>query len=159
MGFKKYINTALRFRQILACIVISKTFDFKTPEDYLFDISEAIKNNLPPSFIQAILMQYINSFYGDSSKSTEIFRVVVNADRLFGLSQDEINVKMAKGTIDKWEDILHSSILYFINELVLAEKDWYLKPMETKIAELQTKAKETVSSITTSSQSGIYNVQ
>lgn len=136
-----------------------KTFDFKTPEDYLFDISEAIKNNLPPSFIQAILMQYINSFYGDSSKSTEIFRVVVNADRLFGLSQDEINVKMAKGTIDKCEDILHSSILYFINELVLAEKDWYLKPMETKIAELQTKAKETVSSITTSSQSGIYNVQ
>lgn len=135
-----------------------KTFDFKTPEDYLFDISEAIKNNLPPSFIQTILIQYINSFYGDSAKTVELFKTVIAADRLFGLSQNEINMKMAKGTIDKWEDILHSSVMIFVNDFVMNDEKWILKSTKDKVEDLKNKAKEVEQSITESSNSSIYNV-
>ena len=78
-----------------------KTFDFKSSEDYLRDINSAIENNLPPSFIQAVLLQYINAFYGDSSDSMKVFKLISETDRLFGLSQDEINTKLARGTAAK----------------------------------------------------------
>lgn len=121
-----------------------KTCDFKSPEDYLVDIGNAIKNNLPPSFIQTILMQYINSYYGDNTKANSIFKLVIQADRLFGLSQDEINMKMAKGTVAKWEDILHTSVLNFINDLIMEDEKFTEKSIEEQIELLhkiaQTKA-------------------
>lgn len=121
-----------------------KTCDFKSPEDYLTDISNAIKNNLPPSFIQTILMQYINSFYGDNEKTTVMFRLVMTSDRLFGLSQDEINMKLARGTAAKWEDILHTSILNFINDSLDSDKEFLNKDIESQVKLLHdiAKAKE-----------------
>ena len=107
-----------------------KTFDFKSAEDYLNDIGNAIKNNLPPSFIQTILLQYINAFYGDNVDTTSIFKLVSETDRLFGFSQDEINMKLAKGTIAKWEDILHGSILLFINDAKNANPNFLELPID-----------------------------
>ncbi len=117
-----------------------KNFDFKTPEDYLKDISSALQNNLPPSFIQTILMQYINSFYGDNSKTTNIFRLVMSADRLFGISQDEINMQLAKGTIAKWEQVLHTSILSFINDSIQEDSEFLNKDVASQIETLRVAA-------------------
>lgn len=119
-----------------------KTCDFKSPEDYLMDISNAIKNNLPPSFIQTVLMQYINSFYGDNEKTTVIFKLVMTADRLFGLSQDEINMKLARGTVAKWEDILHTSILNFINDSINEDESFLTKEIEDQVEILHGLAKD-----------------
>lgn len=107
-----------------------KTFDFKSSEDYLVDISNAMKNGLPPSFIQTITLNYLNSFYGYSSEAMEIFKLISNVDRLFGMTQDEINMKLAKGTIAKWEDILHSSILLFINEAISVDANFMSKQID-----------------------------
>lgn len=133
-----------------------KTFDFKSAEDYLIDIGNAIKNNLPPAFVQLLLLQYINSYYGDNQKSTSIFKLVMNADRVFGLSQDEINMKLARGTIAKWEDILHSSILNFINESILADDKFMEKDLEAQIEVLQGIAKTKADEINKSAQPLIY---
>lgn len=133
-----------------------KTFDFKSPEDYLKDISNAIANHLPPAFIQTILMQYINSFYGDNPNTTSIFRIVVSADRLFGLSQDEINLKLARATVSKWEDILHTSILNFINEALEADAKFFEKNLDEQIKVLQDMAKEIDQSIKDDVANSIY---
>jgi hypothetical protein len=124
-----------------------KTFDFKSSEDYLADISKAIANNLPPSFIQTILMQYINAFYGDSSISTKIFKLISQVDRLFALSQDEINMKLAKGTVAKWEDILHTSILSFVNDAISEDAEFLNKDFATQKEILINKSKETINVI------------
>lgn len=119
-----------------------KTFDFKSSEDYLNDIKNAMASNLPPSFIQTILMSYLNSYYGDNSGAMEIFKTISETDRLFGMSQDEINMKMAKGTIAKWEDILHSSILHFINESIAENPKFLDKQIAEQKNILIDKAKE-----------------
>lgn len=119
-----------------------KTFDFKSAEDYLNDISNAIKNNLPPSFIQTVLMQYINAFYGDNPKTNQIFKLVISADKLFGLSQDEINVKLARGTAGKWQDILNYSALNFINESILSDTTFMEKTIEKQVEILTEMAKQ-----------------
>mgnify|MGYP000911877936 CR=1 FL=1 len=124
-----------------------KTFDFKSAEDYLNDISNAIKNNLPPSFIQTILLQYINAFYGDNADTTKIFKLVSEVDRLFSYSQDDINMKLAKGTVAKWEDILHGSIMMFISNEIDNNDKFLELPFEKQKEALINKAKETQAEI------------
>lgn len=119
-----------------------KTFDFKSPEDYLNDIANATKNGLPPSFIQTILMQYINAYYGDNAKTNKIFKLVISADRIFALSPDEINMQLARGTIAKWESILHSSVLNFINDSIQKNENFIDKPLDVQVLELQEMAKK-----------------
>lgn len=134
-----------------------KTFDFKSSEDYLQDITNAMTANLPPSFIQTILLSYLNSYYGDNSQATVIFKLISETDRLFGMSQDEINMKMAKGTIAKWEDILHSSILLFINESIDEDANFLLKDLATQKEVLIDKAKEVEGEISGNSVNDLIN--
>lgn len=137
-------------------ITYPKTFDFKSAEDYLIDISNATKNGLPPAFVQLLLMQYINAYYGDNQKSTGVFKLVMAADRLFGMSQDEINMKLARGTVSKWEDILHSSVLSFINDSNMSDINFMDKELDAQIVILQDMAKAKESDINTSAQPLIY---
>lgn len=135
-----------------------KTFDFKNPEDYLQDVANATANNLPPSFIQTILLQYINSFYGDNVKATNIFKLVVFADRLFGISQDEINMQLARGTVAKWESILHTSVMSFINDSIEKNPKFIENKIELQVKELQDMAKEKADEIASPTVvSNIYN--
>lgn len=133
-----------------------KTFDFKSAEDYLIDIGNAIKNNLPPAFVQLLLLQYINSYYGDNQKSTGIFKLVMSADRLFGLSQDDINMQLARGTVDKWEAILHVSILNFITDSIDKDAKFMDKPFQSQIELLQGMAKEKADEINAGAEPKIY---
>lgn len=135
-----------------------KTFDFKSPEDYLNDISNAIKIGLPPSFIQTVLMQYINAYYGDNPKSNKIFKLVISADALFALSQDDINMKLSKGTAAKWQDILHSSALNFIHEAIEEEPNFLEKEIVDQVAVLVGSAKQMESEISAAGAVKIYNV-
>jgi len=119
-----------------------KTFDFKTSEDYLIDIGNAMEKSLPPSFIQTIILSYLNAYYGDSSQAMNVFKLIIYTDRLFGMSQDEINMKMSKGTIAKWEDILHSSILMYITEEINKDENFMSKDIDVQKEMLIAKAKE-----------------
>jgi len=134
-----------------------KTFDFKSAEDYLYDISEAVKNNLPPSFIDSLLMSYLNAYYGDNVVTTDVFALIRKVDRLFSLSQDEINMKLNKGTIAKWEDVLHTSIIQFIDAEMNLDADFLLKDFDYKSKKLIDKAKEIENEISSKEVDDIYN--
>lgn len=142
LGIQRYSD---QFREPI--LSTPKTFDFKTPEDYLKDIADAMANNLPPSFQQVLLHQYIASFYGDNTKTIAIFKLIMKADRLWGLTQDEINIKMAKQTISKWQDVLHSSAIYFINKLIESDPKFLEKEIKTQIEDLQKLAKDETKNI------------
>jgi len=134
-----------------------KTFDFKTPEDYLTEISSAIKNNMPPSFIQYVLMKYIDSIYGDSPKTVKIFSIITEADRLFGLSQEQIDMKLAKGTAGKWEDILHNSAVNFITTSIQADPKFLDKDLQSQVKILQDMAKKKEAELGASTANSIYD--
>lgn len=132
-----------------------KSYDFKSPEDYLNDLTNSIKNGLPPSFTQTLLMQYINSYYGDSQKTTLIYKLVMRADRIFALTQNEISTKMSKGTISKWEDILHMSALNLISDAITADPKFLEKEIDVQIKTIQDMAKAIDES--NSATTSIYN--
>lgn len=142
IGFQRYGESFAE-----PVLTYPKSFDFKSPEDYLQDLTTAMEKNLPPAFIQTLLFQYINSFYGDSEKTTLIFKLTIAADRLFGSTQDEINMKLAKGTAAKWEDILHTSVLSFIADSIDENDIFLYLDKDVQVLKLQEMAKEIESEI------------
>lgn len=136
-------------------LVYPKSFDFKTPEDYLLDLSNAIKNNLHPALIELIILQYVSAYYADSVSTTKVFTLIANSDRLFGLSMSDINMQLAKGVVSKWEVILHTSILVFINELEREDNTFLQKELQVQIEMLIQRAKDTEANISESSD--LYN--
>lgn len=134
-----------------------KSYDFKSTEDYLIDLTTAIDKGLDISFIKLLLFQFINSYYGDNVRTSRTFSLVMAANRLFGLSQDEINMKLAKGTAEKWESILNDSIYNFIDELLMADANFFEKELQEQVKLVQDKAKQVATAIGAGATTEIYN--
>jgi hypothetical protein len=124
-----------------------KSYDFKNAEDYLIDLTTSIEKGLDISFIKMLMLQYVNAYYGDSEKTSNIFKLVLKANRLFGLRQDEINLKLANGTVAKWESVLNDSILNFISDLINESEEFLNTEIETQVKSVQDKAKEVATAI------------
>jgi hypothetical protein len=129
-------------------LVYPKSFDFKTPEDYLNELSEAISKGLPPAIQQLILMRYIDSVYSDSEKTPIVFRLIIAADRLFGMTNADIALKLARQTVSKEESILHDSALLFIMDLEREDPKFFEKDLSYQVEKLKDMAKKTLSVLT-----------
>lgn len=123
------------------------SFDFNTEKDYTSQISEAIKAGLPPFVIQTILWKYLQAIYYNEKTTSQIFNLIYNTDRLLPFTNDDIVLKQSKGTIQKWEAILHDSSLTFVDELVKENEDFFGLPFEKQKEMLINKAKSVVNAI------------
>lgn len=119
-----------------------KSFDFATEADYLAEINSSISAGLAPAFIQQILMRYIRAMYGDDEQTAKIFGLIVSADRLLTITSTDISAKMGKGTVAGWEEILHTSALTLVQELLRKDAKFFDKDLQKQIDELVALAKE-----------------
>ena len=121
-------------------------FDFKTEQDYLADLDTAIKMGISPLMINTILFNYLKTFYYTDTVSSKVLMLLTESDRLFGMTRDEIIIKASKGLVAPWEDILHSSGVTFVQELLLDNENYFeqdfTKQQEQLIAKAQAKALE-----------------
>jgi len=129
------------------------TFDFKTENDYLIEINNAVKVGLPPFALHKILFNYLNTIFFTEKQSMQAFNLIVSADRLFGLTRDEITIKLAKGLIANWEDILHQSAFTFIQDIVREDESFFEKELQEQINLLVAKAKAKAAEIAPQSPS------
>lgn len=131
-------------------VTYPKSFDLETESDLMLKISEAIKAGLPTFVIHAIVYKYIQSLYYTDKKTSNVFELIVETDRLLTLNNDEIAMKIARGTADKWEDVLHTSAYQLINLLVDANPNFFTQDMKVQKEQLITAAKEVAAGLTSS---------
>jgi len=93
------------------------TFDFTTTMDYVNQLGIATKYNLPPMMLYGMMYNYLQSLYNDDKDTASAFRLIVETDRLLTLNNADIQLKLNMGTIEKWEEILHTSAPVFVNQL------------------------------------------
>lgn len=98
-------------------VTYPKSFDLQTDGDLMLQISEAIKAGLPSFVIHAIVYKFIKSLYYTDKKTADVYALIMEADRLLILSDDDIMMKISRGTAAKWEDVLHTSAIQLINSL------------------------------------------
>ena len=122
-------------------IVEPVTFDFKTSESYMLELSEAIKNGLPPYVIHLIIYKFVQTYFYSDEKGEQAFKLILATDRIVTLSQEAINTGLSNGTIEKWESILHDSCITFINELLQDNPDFFTQEMAMQQEQLESKAR------------------
>lgn len=117
------------------------TFDFVTESDIIAQLKAAVEGGLPPFVIYSIIYRYLQTLYFNDQKTAKIFNLIVRTDRLLTLSNEAIALKMARGVVHDWEDILHTSAINFVNELIDENPNFLEQDLPTQKAQLIDKAK------------------
>jgi hypothetical protein len=131
-------------------LVYPTSFDISTPSDYLAVISEGVKAGVPPSITFSNVYNYIRAIHYTDEETSAVYDLIINADELLLMSNADILARLASGTVEKWQDVLHNSGPQLIMELIRdfiptegAERFLDL-PMSDQIAALRAKAAEKI---------------
>jgi hypothetical protein len=122
-------------------LIYPQSFDFKTSEDYLNEINEAVKVGLPPIVVHTLIYNFLKATFYAEGKVSKAFDLIVEIDRLLPFTNEEIALKLSRNTIEKWEEILHSSAYTFIAELEKEDENFWRLDFEVQKQRLIEKAK------------------
>ncbi|REJ84532.1 MAG: hypothetical protein DWQ33_02805 [Bacteroidetes bacterium] len=130
-GWIRYAEESKKMNPVISYPV---SYDFKTETDYISQISEAIKAGLPPMVIHSIMFRFLQSLYYNEKRTADVFSLIVSADRLLVFDSQTIQSKIRDGLAEKWESVLHDSAIIFVNEMLIAEPEFFDKysPEERK---------------------------
>lgn len=117
------------------------TFDFVTESDIIAQLKAAVDGGLPPFVIHSIIYRYLQTLYFNDATTAAIFNLIVRTDRLLTLSNEEVALKVARGTVHNWEEILHTSAINFVNELIDEDPGFLKKDLKVQKEKLIAKAK------------------
>jgi hypothetical protein len=99
-------------------LVYPTSFDISTPSDYLAVISEGVKAGVPPSITFSNVYNYIRAIHYTDEETSAIYDLIINADELLLMSSADIVARVANGTVEKWQDVLHHSAPQLVMELI-----------------------------------------
>lgn len=117
------------------------SFDFVTEADIIDQLKAAVDGGLPPMVINSIIHRYLQTLYFHDQKTASIFTLIVKTDRLLSLSNEEIALKLARGTVHDWEEILHTSAVTLVDELIDEDPNFLNQELNIKKEKLIAKAK------------------
>lgn len=124
-------------------LVYPTSFDINTPSDYLALISEGQKAGVAPSITFANMYNYIKAINYTDEETTAIYDLILEADELLLMNSADIIARVANGSIEKWQDVLHYSapqlIMYLIrNHVPTPESPRFIDlPMNDKVSMLK----------------------
>jgi len=148
-----------------ATVKYPTTFDFANEMDYAIQIGEMSKYNMPPFVIYSVVIKYLKAIYQEDKNAGDAFKLITETDRLLTLSNADIQAKLATGTVEKWEEILHTSAPNFVIELSSTYDptpeidNFFAQDMAVQKAKLIEKAKAVAASVQAASpQTALQNV-
>jgi hypothetical protein len=131
-------------------LVYPTSFDISTPSDYLAVISEGVKAGVPPSITFSNVYNYIRAIHYTDEETSAVYDLIINADELLLMSNADILARLASGSVEKWQDVLHNSgpqlIMELIRDFIPSEgaERFLDQPMSDQIAQLRAKAAEKI---------------
>jgi hypothetical protein len=125
-----------------ATLVYPKTFDFRTDADILEDIKVARDAGAPTHIVNSLIFQYINHRFYAEKETALVSSLIVSADRLLTLTNDDIMKRKAQNAVENWEIVLHDSAFQLVNELIAEDPEFLNLELQAQVERLETKAKE-----------------
>jgi hypothetical protein len=131
-------------------LVYPTSFDISTPSDYLAVISEGVKAGVPPSITFSNVYNYIRAIHYTDEETSAVYDLIINADELLLMSNADILARLASGSVEKWQDVLHNSgpqlIMELIRDFIPTEgaQRFLDQSMSDQIIQLRAKAAEKI---------------
>lgn len=129
---------------VLAYGIEPSNFDINTPSDYLDAINEARNSGVAPFIMYQLYQAYLDSISQSDPIQSKAYDLLINTDLLLANSQEEIALRIASGTAEKWMDIIHNSGLVLIYQLYDANESFFELPFDTQKLQLTDLAKSLV---------------
>lgn len=129
-----------------------KNFDFLTEADYIQQIKDMMDAGLPAQFITAVLEKYIDRLFSTNADKNAVFRLAIATDRFFTLTEAQMAVKLGNRVADGWEDILHSSSIFIIRDLMEDNPEFLEQDFKTQKDQVIAAAQEKEASLGTTNQ-------
>jgi hypothetical protein len=99
-------------------LVYPTSFDISTPSDYLSIISEGVKAGVPPSITFSNVYNYIRAIHYTDEETSAVYDLIINADELLLMNSADIVARIANGTVERYQDVIHHSAPQLIMELI-----------------------------------------
>jgi hypothetical protein len=124
------------------------TFDFYTETDYMNNISMAVKSGMPPFVIQTILFKYLQSIFYNEKITANVFNLIYKTDRLITMTSNDVALNLGRGTVERYEAVLHDSALTFVQQLITEQPEFFdVTPFDEQQRQLIDIAKERATEI------------
>lgn len=114
----------------LPVINYPKNFAIRNEVELTEELANAKAKGLPEIAIRKILQDYMITRFNSQEEAMKAVDLTFYADRLICLSTQEIAQKKLGGTVANWEDILHTSIYYFIANSLFSDPKFFEKSIE-----------------------------
>jgi hypothetical protein len=147
--FSTKVVLQMRYGKTVGLPVISypKTFAIRNEVELTEELANAKQKGLPEIAIRKILQDYMITRFNSQEEAMKAVDLTFYADRLICLSTQEIAQKKLGGTVANWEDILHTSIYYFIANSLSSDPKFFEKSIEEQSAIVVSMAKTKESEI------------
>jgi hypothetical protein len=141
------LNTAGKMRDVNSepvSLTPPNTFDIQTPQELLVEISEAQKLGAPPAVIYQLINAYVQTIYITNDMAMKALGLLNSVDVLLTSSEQQVSQAFAQGIVTKEQVIIHIAGMQLIQELTLANENFFEQPIQTQIDQLRAKATEMV---------------
>jgi hypothetical protein len=103
-------------------------------------------SGLDRNFLQAKMLEILNRDLETNPGLKKYYSDILNLDPLFGLTTDDIDSQLSKGTIRKLDVTIHYNLKPFVDKALSADKTFLEKTKEDQIEVLETFAQELIDS-------------
>lgn len=141
-----YVTTGkMRYGEYFGGIDLSYpvSFDINSAADYLSIISEGVNAGVPPHITFTNLYNYAYSVNATNGDVIKMLNLIFAADKILTLSNADIIARIANGTIEKWQDVLHTSAPQLIMMLegtfvpTAEYPTFFDQPIQDQVAQLE----------------------
>lgn len=120
----------------------AETFDIVSSAELGEMIAEAKKVGMPGFIVQQMAEDYVNLMQTTSAKADQIAKLLVSSDRLLVLSDLEIQARLARNLVERWEVYYHDNQTFIIEAVYADNDDLFDRPMGEQLQLIQAKAIE-----------------
>jgi hypothetical protein len=106
--------------------------------NYKFGKDSGVDRN----FLQAKMLEILNRDFDTNPTLKMYYTALINLDPLFGLTQDELDANLMKGTIRKTDVIIHLNTKSFVDQAIASDKNFLTLDKMQQVEALQVLAEE-----------------
>lgn len=115
--------------------------DLRTEADLLADIEAARKAEMPPAVVADLVWKYIGTRYNTAPDALAAFEVIGAADRLYGMTAQQVQLEATAKRVEPWEVVLHYSALTLLDDIRRADPGFDALELDAKVEALKNAAK------------------
>lgn len=121
-------------------------FNIESIAELVTNFKAGRDSGLDRNFLQAKQLEILTRDLDTNPELKKYYSTIINLDPLFGLTTDDIDSQLSKGTIKKTDVVIHFNLKSFVDRAISEDVDFLNKPKQDQLEKLNVYAEELIES-------------